>query len=199
MARRAACAPIRSLAGLAASRRSSFDRTRAEAMKIQSASKAPAASRPGSSRAHANPLIAMRFAFQGGAAQDPAGKEGLAHFVSGMMDEGAGDLDVGRLPGAHAEDRHAHGLRRRPRRHARQCADADREQGRGRSTCCARAHASRASMPTPSSACAARSGRTRKFDENDPEERRLARLDRLAFPDHPYGRPDQRHGPRSPR
>src|SRR6476659_6371808 len=42
---------------------------------------------------HANPLIAMRFAFRGGAAQDPQAKQGLAYFVSGMMDEGAGDLD----------------------------------------------------------------------------------------------------------
>src|SRR4029077_11930402 len=42
---------------------------------------------------HANPLIAMRFAFRGGAAQDPQDKQGLAYFVSGMMDEGAGDLD----------------------------------------------------------------------------------------------------------
>src|SRR5436190_7160153 len=39
---------------------------------------------------HANPLIAMRFAFRGGGAQDPKGKDGLAYFVSGMMDEGAG-------------------------------------------------------------------------------------------------------------
>lgn len=38
------------------------------------------------------PLIAMRFAFIGGAAQDPAGKDGLAHFLSGMLDEGAGDI-----------------------------------------------------------------------------------------------------------
>ena len=42
---------------------------------------------------HANPLIAIRFAFRGGATQDDKGKEGLAYFVSAMMDEGAGDLD----------------------------------------------------------------------------------------------------------
>src|SRR5262245_64544251 len=42
---------------------------------------------------HDNPLIAMRFAFRGGAAQDPEDRLGLAYFVSGMMDEGAGDLD----------------------------------------------------------------------------------------------------------
>ena len=36
----------------------------------------------------------MRFAFRGGATQDDKGKEGLAYFVSAMMDEGAGDLDA---------------------------------------------------------------------------------------------------------
>jgi zinc protease len=43
---------------------------------------------------HVNPLIAIRFAFRGGAAQDDPGKEGLSYFVSAMMDEGAGDLDA---------------------------------------------------------------------------------------------------------
>ena len=42
---------------------------------------------------HANPIIALNFAFRGGAALDPAGKEGLAEIVSGLLDEGAGDLD----------------------------------------------------------------------------------------------------------
>lgn len=40
-----------------------------------------------------NPLIAMQFSFSGGSTADPAGKEGTAHFLTGMMDEGAGDLD----------------------------------------------------------------------------------------------------------
>src|ERR1043165_3858641 len=43
---------------------------------------------------HTNPLIAIRFAFRGGASQDDAGKEGLAYFVTAMMDEGAGDLNA---------------------------------------------------------------------------------------------------------
>ncbi|MFZ5673312.1 MAG: M16 family metallopeptidase [Pseudomonadota bacterium] len=42
---------------------------------------------------HTNPLIAMQFSFQGGAANDPKGKEGTAYFITAMMDEGAGDLD----------------------------------------------------------------------------------------------------------
>ena len=41
---------------------------------------------------HNVPLLALRFAFEGGNAQDPAGKEGLSNFMTAMMDEGAGDL-----------------------------------------------------------------------------------------------------------
>lgn len=40
------------------------------------------------------PLIAMNFAFQGGANQDPIGKPGTAYMTAAMMDEGAGDLDA---------------------------------------------------------------------------------------------------------
>lgn len=39
------------------------------------------------------PLIAMEFSFEGGSTSDPIGKEGTAHFITGMLDEGAGDLD----------------------------------------------------------------------------------------------------------
>src|SRR5262249_44446597 len=40
-----------------------------------------------------NPLISIAIGFRGGAAADPAGKEGLARLVAGLLDEGAGDLD----------------------------------------------------------------------------------------------------------
>lgn len=39
------------------------------------------------------PLIAMSFSFGSGSASDPADKSGVANFITGMMDEGAGDLD----------------------------------------------------------------------------------------------------------
>src|SRR5215468_8022935 len=42
---------------------------------------------------HSRPILSLQFAFEGGAAQDPAGKPGVASFVSGMLDEGAGNLD----------------------------------------------------------------------------------------------------------
>lgn len=42
---------------------------------------------------HSIPLIAVQIGFRGGAATDPVGKAGLANMVSGLLDEGAGDLD----------------------------------------------------------------------------------------------------------
>jgi len=43
---------------------------------------------------HSNPIIALELGFRdGGSVIDPAGKEGLANMVSGLIDEGAGPLD----------------------------------------------------------------------------------------------------------
>jgi len=39
------------------------------------------------------PLVSIRFSFKGGTSQDPGGKEGLANLMTGLFDEGAGDLD----------------------------------------------------------------------------------------------------------
>ncbi len=42
---------------------------------------------------HSRPILSLQYAFNGGTVQDPEGKPGVATFVSGMLDEGAGDLD----------------------------------------------------------------------------------------------------------
>lgn len=39
------------------------------------------------------PVLALQFAFRGGTALDPKGKEGLAELTVDLLDEGAGDLD----------------------------------------------------------------------------------------------------------
>jgi zinc protease len=65
--------------------------SKAEAMKIQEV-KSPRGITAWLVEEHSVPLIAMRFAFEGGNSQDPAGKEGLANYLASMMDEGAGDL-----------------------------------------------------------------------------------------------------------
>jgi zinc protease len=42
---------------------------------------------------HSIPIISIRFAFKGGSAQDPIGREGIANLMTGLFNEGAGELD----------------------------------------------------------------------------------------------------------
>lgn len=63
----------------------------AHAMKIQEV-KSPGGIEAWLVEEHAVPMMALRFAFAGGNSQDPTGKEGLANFMSAMLDEGAGDV-----------------------------------------------------------------------------------------------------------
>ena len=49
------------------------------------------------------PMLAVEIQFRGGASLDPAGKEGLANLLSGLLDEGAGELDSQAFQG-HLED-----------------------------------------------------------------------------------------------
>ena len=63
----------------------------ANAMKIQTI-KSPGGIEAWLVEEHAVPMMAMRFAFDGGSSQDPSGKEGLANFVTAMLDEGAREL-----------------------------------------------------------------------------------------------------------
>ena len=137
---------------------------------------------------HANPLIAMRFAFRGGASQDDPGKEGLAYFISAMMDEGAGDLD------AVAFQEREQGLA------MRMDFDASRDVMLGNvQTLTANQDAVfdlvRLALTKPRfDKDAVERVRAQilaglKFDENDPETVASLAWDRLAFPSHPYGRP----------
>ncbi len=67
---------------------------KAEAMKIQEV-KSPGGIQAWLVEEHSVPLMAMRFAFDGGGnSQDPDSKVGLASFLSTMLDEGAGDLSA---------------------------------------------------------------------------------------------------------
>jgi zinc protease len=42
---------------------------------------------------HVNPIVSVAFGFKGGSGYDPVGKEGIAELASGLLDEGAGDVD----------------------------------------------------------------------------------------------------------
>lgn len=63
----------------------------AHAMKIQEVT-SPGGIKAWLVEAHENPLLALKFSFEGGNSQDPAGKDGVANFLSAMLDEGAGDI-----------------------------------------------------------------------------------------------------------
>jgi zinc protease len=63
----------------------------AHAMKIQKI-KSPGGIEAWLVEEHSVPMMAMRFALEGGSSQDPVGQEGIANFLSAMLDEGAGDL-----------------------------------------------------------------------------------------------------------
>lgn len=52
---------------------------------------------------HSLPLIAVDFAFDGGATRDPENEAGAAYLVSGLLDEGAGDLDAEAFQGKLAD------------------------------------------------------------------------------------------------
>lgn len=67
--------------------------SKAQAMKIQEV-KSPGGLTAWLVEEHSVPLIALRYAFDGGNAQDPEGKEGLSNFLASMLDEGAGDLSA---------------------------------------------------------------------------------------------------------
>lgn len=137
---------------------------------------------------HANPLIAIRFAFLGGAAQDAPGKEGQAYFVTSMMDEGAGDLDAT----TYQEREQALAMRME--------FDAGRDVMLGSLQTLTENKDDvfdlvRLAMSEPRfdedalDRVRAQIIAGLKFDENDPQTVASLAWDRLAFNDHPYGRP----------
>ena len=45
-----------------------------------------------------NPIITIQATFAAGSSSDPAGRSGTAHLVSGLLDEGAGTMELGVIP-----------------------------------------------------------------------------------------------------
>jgi zinc protease len=85
------CGRLGLLLGLVAMAALLIPSSGAHAMKIQEV-KSPGGITAWLVEEHSVPLLALRFAFEGGSAQDPEGKEGVANFLSGMLDEGAGEV-----------------------------------------------------------------------------------------------------------
>jgi zinc protease len=134
------------------------------------------------------PLIAVSFAFVGGAAQDPARLPGVANMLSGLLDEGAGDLDSQAFQSA--LDEHSIEL----------SFDADRDTFGGslKTLVENRANAGRLLRlalteprfdPEPVERIRAQIIAGIRSDERDPDNVAGEALAAAAFPNHPYGRP----------
>ena len=79
---------------------------------------------------HTIPLIAVDFAFRGGAKLDPEDKVGLSRLAAALIDEGAGDLDSQAFQKRLEELAIKLGFRGRSRRFSRQPANAYGKQRR---------------------------------------------------------------------
>jgi zinc protease len=134
------------------------------------------------------PLIAISFAFVGGAAQDPAHLPGVANMLSGLLDEGAGDLDSAAFQ--NALDEFSIEL----------SFDADRDTfgGSVRTLVENRDEAARLLRlalteprfdPQPVERIRAQIVADIRSDERDPDNVAADALIAATFPDHAYGRP----------
>ncbi len=137
---------------------------------------------------YAIPLIALEFAFKGGATQDPVGKPGAATLLSGLLDEGAGPYDSEGFHRALDEDAIEMSF----------SADRDILTGRMQSLSrnSARAFALLQLAVTGSRLDAESFERVvsqitagLKREANDPDAVAGRRLRALAYPNHPYGMP----------
>ena len=137
---------------------------------------------------HTVPMVVVTFAFDGGAAQDPDGKLGLASMLSDMLTEGAGPYDAAGFKTALAD------------RSVQISFGASQAYLSGRlKTLSSERDAAfdllRLTLAEPRLDAAAlervRAGTiaTLNFQENDPGSIADDRWSEAAFPNHPYGRP----------
>ena len=137
---------------------------------------------------YAVPLIAIEFAFKGGAAQDPIGKPGAGTLLAGLLDEGAGPYDAEGFHRALDEDAIEISF------------SADRDSLGGRLQTLAR-NANRAFEllrlavtqarldPEPFERVVSQIAAGLKREANDPDFVAGRNFRALAYPNHPYGLP----------
>ena len=137
---------------------------------------------------HSNPVISLSFAFRGGAARDPEGKAGLANLATGLLDEGAGDLDSQAFQEALARDA------------IKLSFDAARDNIYGNlqtltgnrqraGDLLAKALTAPRFDPAPVARVRSQVLAGIRAESTKPQARASKALARVLFPDHPYGRP----------
>lgn len=134
------------------------------------------------------PVISMAFAFTGGATQDPAERPGVANLMSGLLDEGAGDLDSEAFQ--RALDDYAIDLSFEAGRDAFYGNLRTLSENRGEATRLLRLALTAPRFDAaPVERIRAQIGAGLKASENDPDQIAGNVLMATLFPGHPYGRP----------
>ena len=137
---------------------------------------------------YAVPLVALEFAFKGGASQDPAGKPGAATLLAGLLDEGAGPYDADAFHRALDEDA------------IEMSFSADRDILTGRMQTLARNSARAFELlrlavvearldPEPFDRVVNQMAASLKREANDPDYVAGRTFRALSYPGHPYGLP----------
>jgi len=137
---------------------------------------------------YAVPLVALEFAFKGGASQDPAGKPGAATLLAGLLDEGAGALDADAFHRALDEDA------------IEMSFSADRDILTGRMQTLSRNSARAFDLlrlavgearldAEPFERVVKQMAASLKREANDPDYVAGRTFRALSYPDHPYGLP----------
>ncbi|MEJ0093573.1 MAG: pitrilysin family protein [Methylocella sp.] len=137
---------------------------------------------------YAVPLVAVEFAFKGGASQDPVGKPGVATLLAGLLDEGAGSYDSEGFHRALDEDA------------IELSFSADRDVLSGRLQTLSRNTARAFSLlrfavqearldAEPFERVVSQIVASLKREANEPDYVASRTFRAKSFPDHPYGRP----------
>jgi zinc protease len=134
------------------------------------------------------PLVAMSFAFVGGAAQDPADRPGVANMLSGLLDEGAGDLDSKAFQAA--LDEFSINISFDASRDAFAGSMKTLVENRDQASRLLRLALTEPRFDVePVARLRAQIVAGIRRDESDPDSIAGDTLIKAAFPDHPYGRP----------
>ncbi len=137
---------------------------------------------------YAVPLVALEFAFKGGASQDPTGKPGAATLLAGLLDEGAGSFDAEAFHRALDEDA------------IEMSFSADRDILTGRMQTLSRNSARAFDLlrlavgearldAEPFARVVQQMAASLKREANDPDYVAGRTFRALSYPDHPYGLP----------
>ena len=136
---------------------------------------------------HSNPILTLSFSFVGGRSSDPAGKEGRARLVAGLLDEGAGERDSTAFQKTLTEDSISLRFNARIDRFAGELVTLTETRARAVELLRLALTAPRFD-PEPVERIRAQVLASLRYDQQNPRSIASRAWWGASFPDHPYGR-----------